>query len=512
MVTINKKIFYLSVSVLAIAIFFIFAQEGFDLSLKSAALLDLENVKNSEIIDDFKNNCTKTSDNLMKFAAGAVYDKNTGIYYASNNNLKLEYHPRSEIKLFFDQNRNLYNIVAAKDNVYQEINLIITDTPIIAIETIKEKRRPLKKAKDYVILTAFDPDPQNKAVSFQIAMNHRGGSSRAYEKKSYTIKNLDKQVMSLYGLPLNEKYVLNSLYEDEYKIRDVLSWNIWSESSAYSNERGIFNSTKMVYVEVFVDNSYEGMYGLQDALTEYKFQLDKTKGTIFETRNYILPETDEFNKFANLWGGVTMRYSNLIDGAKWFGFEKLYMAFTTQPFDQAFIDDHVDLKSFLDYYVFTEFIQAKDNTWKNIYFTITEDTGKLMITPWDLDMTFGSHWTGEPPYLTETRYEPVTLYGNSQSPYFINRLINHHDTFQIDAAKRYFALRETLWTEEKILEKVKTYQEFLSVTGIYQRELQRWPNSPKIPEGKEDFIAEFVVEKMRIMDEMFAKTLAKEQT
>ncbi|NLP48244.1 MAG: hypothetical protein GX345_04785 [Clostridiales bacterium] len=144
-------------------------------------------------------------------------------------------------------------------------------------------------------------------------------------QKSYTIKNLNKSEMSIYGLPLNEKYVLNSMYEDEYKVRDVLAWDIWTESGSYRNERGLYNTAPMIYTEVFIDDSYEGLYGMQDHVNEYKLDLINKKGTIIKASTNIYPEFEEIKPGQEDVKGIVLKYSSFPDGQKWQNFKEHLM-------------------------------------------------------------------------------------------------------------------------------------------------------------------------------------------
>lgn len=225
----------------------------------------------------------------------------------------------------------------------------------------------------------------------------------------------------MFGLDINKEYVLNSMYEDEYKVRDVLSWDIWSESSAHMNYRGIYNTSPMIYTELMIDDSYEDLYGLQTPINEYTLDLGNNKSSIFKFVTLGHPDLDLLDNTKKTWSGVEANYSNIVNGERWLSFPDVVSEFNKNEVDFSKAENILDYDSFIEYYLFSKLITARDNTWKNTFLSEIESYNKLMITPWDLDMTFGSHWTGSKLYLVETRKDISMLYKPDSNGYFIHQ-------------------------------------------------------------------------------------------
>ncbi len=488
---------------LSFSLFGLYKLEGLDLCFSASYLAELDLVSSQADYAAKKAGLTQSKNTLVKLGSELAYDAASSTYYSSHDQLKLSSQPDVSLSGYYDPAQQQYSILAVTADSYQELQLVVTNTRIIKMRTIKEKRKPLKQENDRVILTTYDPDPQVAPAYYHIKKYLRGDPAKAAVKPNYNLRNINKTPMSLFGLPSNRKYVLNSLYTDEYKLRDVLSWAIWSESSAHSNARGIYNSSDLIYVEVFIDDQYEGMYGLQEHINEDKLQLTETKGSIFEIKSNDYPLAALFAANSANWGGIELDYSNYLDGEKWSNLPEILAAFARLPQEQAYLDQQIDLDSFIDYYLFTELVTAEGNTWKNIFLSQSQDTGKLLITPWDLKRTFGA---SRKDGLIQTSYEEIRqLYrASKQADRFLFQLKNKHSEFTKLAAQRYQELRKTSWTNEKILAHAASYQAFLDETGIYQRDLARWPDSPRIKAGKEDFIQEFIVLKLALMDQLYA--------
>lgn len=501
-------------SILAFAVI----TEGMDLAYSSILLSEFKSYISTDEYYKYKEALTLSRSVLVKPQDDLPYDKNTDTYYTSHHDVRLWVCDGSKLTIHIDPELKLYSILAFKDAEYSEMKMVVTGTPILNVKTIKTGgKKPAIQSMNKELLTVYSPDSSDAPEEYAIQRSIRGGSSQNYEKKSYRIKGY-KTLLSLCGLPLNEKYALNSLYEDEYKIRDILSWGLWAEGSARSNKRGLYNSADMVLVELIIDGSYEGMYGLQPYVNEYTLQLTKTKGTILKVKSWEYPDLLYYNEDSQQWNGVYVKYSNMEQNSKWMNFYEFVANLTNLSDMTEFFKTHLDIESFLDYCLFIDFIGAVDNTWKNVFFTITNTDGvsKIMITPWDLDLTFGAIWTDWEPYYTTTDYENIApTYNTSDNGgllqyYSLNLFMNECDIFLREATKRYFELRQTHWSESNILAKIAKYQDYIKETGMYARDLARWPGSPVIAEGKEDFISEYMKKRIGILDDWYRQVLEME--
>ena len=92
----------------------------------------------------------------------------------------------------------------------------------------------------------------------------RGASSRAFPKHSYKVTFTDRHY-SLLGMRKDDDWMLHSLYDDEGLIHNKISYDLWqqiAQSNQVANDEGI----SMEYIEVFVDNEYQGVYGLSERI------------------------------------------------------------------------------------------------------------------------------------------------------------------------------------------------------------------------------------------------------
>ena len=109
----------------------------------------------------------------------------------------------------------------------------------------------------------------------------RGNTSRMFPKKGYKI-NLTTEVdgetqlnkLSLFGMREDDDWILHALYNDDTKIRDRLSMEVWEQFGANAVSENSHYGPKMTYVEVFADNSYCGLYGLMEPVDAKQLDLE----------------------------------------------------------------------------------------------------------------------------------------------------------------------------------------------------------------------------------------------
>ena len=61
--------------------------------------------------------------------------------------------------------------------------------------------------------------------------------------------------LSVLGMQKHSEYLLNSLSNDNEKVREVFSTNLWNDFSKFKNDNSEF-------VELFINNHHVGLYSL----------------------------------------------------------------------------------------------------------------------------------------------------------------------------------------------------------------------------------------------------------
>jgi hypothetical protein len=260
-------------------------------------------------------------------------------------------------------------------------------------------------------------DPGN-GYSGQISIELRGESSLwAFPKTSYSLETQtetgENNNVPLLGLPEENDWVLYGPYSDKSLIRNVLSYQIFSEMGNYA--------PRTRFVEVVVNDDYQGIYILTEKIKRDKNRVDMAK---------LLPTDISGDE---LTGGYMMRIDKVTavpDTQYWqspvmppyAGYEQVtyqyfdpkfselneiqrnYMKDYLFDFESALISGnfkdpdegyraYLDIPSFVDMMILNEFTKDVDAFRLSHYFYKQKDSngGKLVTgPPWDYNLTFGN--------------------------------------------------------------------------------------------------------------------------
>ena len=153
-------------------------------------------------------------------------------------------------------------LIAYTGAEFREYTLTITTLPLIQIQSpddyltgiVLEDVHPIK-------FTLFDnrSDSRYPYVHSDGSIHIRGEISRFFEKKNFRItlteKGTGKEILEnqvpLLGLRPDGDWVLYSAYNDQEKIRNVFTSNLWMYSCADDNSFGLKNGMEYRYVELF---------------------------------------------------------------------------------------------------------------------------------------------------------------------------------------------------------------------------------------------------------------------
>lgn len=115
-------------------------------------------------------------------------------------------------------------------------------------------------------------DPK-KHYDGNISIEIRGSTSQLFPKKSYGFETksatMDDKDVSLLGLPEESDWILYASYTDKTMIRDVLTYTLDASMGHYS--------PRCRYVELILNNRYEGVYVLMEKIKRNKKRVDIAK-------------------------------------------------------------------------------------------------------------------------------------------------------------------------------------------------------------------------------------------
>jgi CotH kinase protein/Secretion system C-terminal sorting domain len=331
----------------------------------------------------------------------------------------------------------------------------------------------------------------------------RGSTSQQlFPKKPYGfelwVDSTEKtRKVALLGMPEESDWVLNTTYNDKTLMRDVMAYDLANRMGRYA--------TRTRYCEMTINDKYEGLYILMEKIKKdknrvdistlkltdntgddvtggYILKIDKTEGTKSKTwnttltvlgQNYTIPIQVDYPKATD----ITDAQFNYIK--KYVTDFETSLKGTDYLSNKALWRDFVDLDSFVDYFLITEFTKNVDGYRLSTYFYKDKDSkgGKLKMGPaWDYNLAFGNadYYDG---YKTTGWQYKVNDISIPQGDYFLcpnwwERLAID-STFRYKASKRWSELRKTTFNPDRINAWMDSTANTLQEPRI--RNFSRWP-------------------------------------
>lgn len=352
-------------------------------------------------------------------------------------------------------------------------------------------------------------DPNFVSTQFRCQLRYRGGSSTGKNKKNFAVKLVDeagdKLNASLFGIRPENSWILDAMAIDRLRMRNRICFDIWNEISRtpYPTDYDGRNGTEGLFVEVFLNGTYHGLYCLTDKVDRKLLGLKKVKvdeaGTVthrgllykgisWDSGYDLLSYKSGVSTSSTTWNAWELQYPEDYPSAQaWQPLKNLIKFCSSNTTDPVFVHTYTEYfypENLVDYFVFTMAFNVGDNAWKNTFFSTTDITQghRYLITPWDMDMSLGGVWNGSyaPDLVDLDKY-------NDRAPY--NRLyVKSFDYFRRNVNARWAELAATSLSVEHVNELIDTYASQFINSGAWEREYKKWTKDPV--DLREDLTAE----------------------
>lgn len=379
-------------------------------------------------------------------------------------------------------------IIIYDDSQWATYYVVFSGLPLIDLAT--EEGFWLEEIQGNAVF--YDVDFSKNGTKESAYNGHiRGNTSRMFPKKGYklnlTMDGADGTAVNnkqaLFGMREDDDWILYAMYNDDTKIRDALSMQVWEEIGAYQGGEKSYYGPKITYVELFADNCYHGLYALMEPVDAKQLNLQeedylyKRKSSGGFNYDSFVAETNPYIEL----NGFEIK-AGIMDEFAWQPIAEL--ARLTYGSEEEFdyrIRNTMNLDSGMRMWLFAQIITGHDHTAKNVFYIAkNEEEGyKFYFAPWDMDLTWGNVSVGEVnPHYTE--YEPLTV---DDRVYWdaMDRAIdlNTHGITE-KMQKLYKELRSTTLTNERIVDMIYQLDSRLRRAGAYTRDVERWPDAAHV--------------------------------
>ena len=467
-----------------------------------------------------------------------IFDKSSNTYYYSlidgdNNAYDPVIHIESGKKLRVAVDTQIISdsliaangtiqMVAYSDDEYERFNLKCTTLPTMSIEC-----DDMNCEEDTDInISVFDnrENAINRVTSSAATMHIRGDSTRAYVKKGYRInlkteslgKHTRSNELSFLGMRKDDDWLLYAAYNDQEKIRNVFTINLWADTVSTDNAYGVETGMRYKFVESFVNGEYYGIYALGYPVDEKVVGFDGNTD-----RNAVYKKVFWDNeKRITYPGGYELKsettddtQTEIINDINYELLYRYYFNLTSHAEDTEYLEKGIDINNAIDFMLYNNMIQGRDNLRgrdiRNMYLALSDkgDAIQCLYCPWDMDLTWGNQFTGDEtvncvvPYYYKPEQNWIMESG------YVNQMIVNDDSDIIDRiVGKYRSLRQNEWSNDNIMSMIDEYEDEIWGSGAIYREMERWPDGTySDPSVGLDTFRAYVTSRLQECDEYYVR-------
>lgn len=361
-------------------------------------------------------------------------------------------------------------------------------------------------------------------IASPMLIRHRGTSSANFSKQSFAIKLRDslnaKFEPSLLGMRKDDYWILDAMAVDKARMRNRLTMDLWLEMARdpwyKPQEKKLVNGYRGQMVMLYRDSVLLGIYHLMERIDRKQLKLPKyveslgVQSTMYKS---IRSERMGFEKRptycpssrVTLWDYQwEPKHPDYEDGEPidWHPLYNMFH-FIWDADSTTFADSiasYVDLPVWMDYELLCQFVMAWDNTSKNIYMSFydTQNDSRGLVTPWDLDHSWGRKWDGseEVPDSLLFCHNKLSLRLRHDYPHYVD---------SINA--RWASLRKSTFSLQHIEEKLDYYFDLFQENGADTIETDLWSGRQEFYgrvdldfDAERDYIKQWMAQHISFLD------------
>lgn len=394
-----------------------------------------------------------------------------------------------------------YQVMAYTDTEFSYFDIVFTGMRQIHINTCSELTKEDIPAEVVVL-------DENGATQSYARVHYRGNASLKEPKKGMKVEftrnsnGTHKLGKNVPGIGYTEDLVLLPLFRDETMMRERLSWSMYADMVEGNVS---FGPRETAYAELFVNNSYEGVYLLMDPydnveeLKKYSVTNPATD-SVYRVSWLALGTQRAVHPGAYLPSrGFELYYS--ASQSALFADLKAYMEISEEKDDEQFIRKALacmDMEYSLRYVLLLQGLGLTDNVFNNLSVWARHGAGNVIYHyyPWDLDNSMGMRTDRIGGDFDRWIYLPA-----------VDRMIS------LDAGgirekllDMWTALRENGWSLESVENRINSYTAELNDSGAFARNAQRWNLEKSNADGYE--LVAFVSTRFAMLDKVLSRFAA----
>ena len=344
----------------------------------------------------------------------------------------------------------------------------------------------------------------------------QGNSTLYLPKKNYTINLYSDEKRSVKlnkefkNWGFHNNFVLKAEYNDILHARNVVGAKLWSKVVQSRNDydtlpEELKNSPNNGAIDgfpvrVYVNGTYKGLYNWTIPKCDWMVGMDSANtnhvllSAEFNDNRDVVYQNNPCN-FNTLWDGSEDYFSVEI-GKNSTELVSSLNAIISSIInnDPVSLEQSLDIKSAIDYFIFQEVILGTDGLAKNMLLA-TYDMNKWYLSAYDMDSTFDLDWNGQilDYYDSDMPSAPYNNQFSSLLRYIRN---NYHDVH----VERYVELRKSVLSCSSIIEE---FEKYIGIFGedVYIQDTAIYPNIPSVTDNTLESLRYFVRKRPEYLDD-----------
>lgn len=308
----------------------------------------------------------------------------------------------------------------------------------------------------------------------------QGSSSVAYDKKNFTI-SFDNAFEAMEGWGAQKKYCTKANYIDHSHARNVVCAKLWGETVASratvpAELKNLPNGGAVdgFPIIITINDEFQGLYTMNIPKDGWMFGMGSgTQEAVVCADKWV--DATGFKGEAKIDGtDFKLEYASDEDDAAWVAASLNRLINACISSDGSDLDttiaQYLDWQSAIDYYIFCVLTEGADMTGKN-YLLATFDGIKWFFSAYDMDSTFGLHFSGKM-FLPADNIPTFAQFANS------HRVMELIKLYKKDALKaRYAELRDGVFSESNIAVLFNNFTGQMP-SPVLMQDVKRWPMIP----------------------------------
>lgn len=336
----------------------------------------------------------------------------------------------------------------------------------------------------------------------------RGTTSLNYPKKGFKVKFKKKNLYQGH----TKRIDLSASYTDKSLLRERLSFDLFNRTSVVSSRAW---HVDFLIISKEGELLKRGLYTGLEHVDEYFFENRKRDiGTLYKADGGIVngkfvgavldPQPDSilrilYDKESTKKVVAAGLAANVIKAV--FSWDRIEIADADEEdygdldtfiraihsWDGAtisrYLDDWMDVDSYLDWLAVNTLVQANDNYHKNYFIHNRVEDDRWEIMPWDYDFSWGRNWNDWCGGLCDDLSEGTSIKGTAPMLNHLSQRVLNNDTYFERLRAHLTQLLTDEFTEDKLFPKIDKY--YAEISDVAHQDTTKWPTNPQFDQERD---------------------------